>query len=305
MTPEPGPLGGLGTSVSVLTPSYNQARWLPDNLRSVAAQDYPGIEHIVIDGGSTDGSKEILAAASPAVIWESGPDRGQSDAINRAFRLSSGQILGWLNSDDAYYRADVVSRVVRVFEEYPDVGVVFGHAALVNGDNLLLHVLWSPPFAPRLLRAYNFIWQPTVFVRRSALGRADFVDEAFDYAMDLELMLHMAGRTRFKRVNSIMSIDRHHLARKSLTRPDLWARDQARLASTYGAASIAKNRVLAKAAKVCMRLAGLSELREVRRGSDVISLMPCSTRQIAFRQVAQLRRWMPSGDVAQPSEGKR
>ncbi len=282
--------------VSVLTPSYNQARWLPDNLRSVATQSYPTIEHVVMDGGSTDGSVQLLAAASPAVMWESGPDRGQSDAINKAFHRSRGDIIGWLNSDDAYYSSGVVAEAVKVFHEHPDVGVVYGHAALVNGDGMLLHVLWTPRFAPSVLRAYNLICQPTVFVRRSMIGRPDFVDQAFDYCMDWELLLHLARRTRFHRLDQIVAIDRHHLQRKSLTRLDLATQDDALIGQRYRIPAVARNPLLHRSTAVAIRLAGLSMVREAAHGSDVLSLGNHSIRDIIVRQVAQFRRWMPSGD---------
>jgi len=84
--------------VSVLTPSFNQAAWLTDNLGSVAAQTYPAIEHVVMDGGSTDGTLDILKTAGDRVLWRSESDRGQADAINKAFAASSGEIIGWITS---------------------------------------------------------------------------------------------------------------------------------------------------------------------------------------------------------------
>ena len=282
--------------VSVLTPSYNQARWLPDNLRSVATQSYPAIEHVVVDGGSTDGSVQILAAVPPSVVWESGSDEGQSDAINKAFSRSTGDIIGWLNSDDAYFSGDVVAKAVTVFENHPDVGVVYGHAALVNGSGTLLHVLWVPPFRRALLRWYNFIYQPTVFVRRSALGRANLVDPAFDYMMDRELWLHLSARTRFYRLDQILAIDRHHLQRKSYTRLDLAVHDRELLLQRYQLPRGAPNRLLVRGVRVGFRLAGLTRVAEAARGSDGLALDVPSVSMIAFRQVAQLRRWMPSGD---------
>lgn len=287
-----------GRLVSVLTPSFGQARWLADNLRSVEAQTYAPIEHVVMDGGSTDGSVRLLESRSrDGLLWASEPDNGQSDAINRAFSRSSGEILGWLNSDDAYFSSDIVARAVEVFESHPDVGVVYGHAALVNGDGTLLHVLWTPTFAPAVLRAYNFIPQPTVFVRRSAIGRPYFVDPAFDYSMDRELLLHLARHTRFFRLNRIVAIDRHHLQRKSLTRPDLAAHDRELIALQYRIPKVASNPVLHKMTKIAVRLAGLSKVMEAARGSDVLPLDVGSSHEIAVRQVAQLRRWMPSGDL--------
>jgi len=250
-----------------------------------------------MDGGSTDGSVQILAAASPAVVWESGPDRGQSDAINKAFSRSTGDIIGWLNSDDAYFSRDAAARAVSVFENHPEVGVVYGHGALVNGDGMLLHVLWTPPFARTLMRAYNVISQPTVFVRRSAIERDFLVDPAFDYMMDRELWLYLSTRTQFRRLNQIIAIDRHHLQRKSYTRLDLAAQDEKLLRQRYRIPGMASNPVLHRSVKVGNRVAGLSKILEAARGSDALPRdASSSVGAIAFRQVAQFRRWMPSGD---------
>lgn len=287
----------LGPLVSVLTPSYNQGRWLADNLRSVAMQTYARVEHVVVDGGSTDGSVQLLRAGSRAGLqWVSGPDKGQSDAINRAFARSSGEIIGWINSDDAYFSRDVVAEAVRIFQKRPDVGVVYGHAALVNGAGTLLHVLWTPPYAAAWLRWYNFVCQPTVFVRRSMLGRAEFVDPSFDYMMDWELWLHLSAVTRFHRLDRIVAVDRHHLLRKSYTRKDLAVHDRDALLRRYQLPRAGSNRLFTKTVKLGVRLAGLSKVPEAARGSDELTLDIPPVRQLALRQVAQLRRWMPSGD---------
>jgi Predicted glycosyltransferases len=249
-----------------------------------------------MDGGSTDGSVQILVAAPPGVVWESNPDLGQSDAINKAFVRSTGDIIGWLNSDDAYFSGDVVSEAVRVFENHPDVGVIYGHAALVNGSGTLLQVLWSPPYRRDLLRWYNYIYQPTCFVRRSALARTGFVDPAFDYMMDRELWLHLSERTRFHRLDRIVAIDRHHLQRKSYTRLDLAVHDRELLRHRYQLRRAVPNQLLVRAVGVGFRLAGLMRVAEAARGSDVLPLDVPSIGTIMARQVAQLRRRMPPGD---------
>ena len=98
-----------------------------------------------MDGLSTDGSVAILETADPLQVqWASEPDAGQSDALNKAYSLARGEIIGWLNSDDAYFRADAVSLAVATFDRYPDADVVFGHAVLVNADGLVLHVMRVP-----------------------------------------------------------------------------------------------------------------------------------------------------------------
>ena len=220
--------------VSILTPSFNQGLWLAHNLGSVANQTYRRFEHIIVDGGSTDETVEILAAAKDSVRWMSEPDRGQSHAINKAFNLSQGEIIGWLNSDDAYFSRRSVEVAVHAFlRKNPAAAIVYGHSALVDGSNRLMHFNWSPPFSRRFLKMHNFIVQPAAFIRRSAL-EATLVDEGFDYAMDRELWLRLTERWDAVRVPEVLAIDRHHAGRKSYTRPELYEHDVAILVEQYG-----------------------------------------------------------------------
>jgi glycosyltransferase involved in cell wall biosynthesis len=243
--------------VSVLTPSFNQARWLGENLSSVARQTYPRIEHIVMDGGSTDGSIDVLEReAGDRCVWRSGLDTGQSDAINKAYRASRGDVLGWLNSDDAYFRDDVVAAAVELFRRRPEVAVVYGHAVLVDAAGAVLHTMWVPPYRRRLLWFHDFIVQPATFIRRSALG-ADMVDESFEYMMDYELWLRLARSHAFARLPRIVAVDRHHRARKSFTRPDLAATDLRRLVAMYRIDDRANWRPIRKIMNVAIRLEGL------------------------------------------------
>jgi len=283
------------TSVSVLTPSFNQARWLGDAIASVRSQTYPSIEHVVLDGGSTDGSLQLLSEAErPHFVWESGPDRGQSDAINKAFARSSGDIIGWLNSDDAYFTRDVVARVVEIFDAEPEVGVVYGHAARVDAEGNVLYVLWVPPAATRLLaRGYNPVRQPAVFVRRSALGREMLVDLDFDYMMDRELWLHLSRRTRFSRLDRILAVDRHHALRKSWARRDLRDADRELLQERYAIPITAPPRLLRQGVALALRVGGLMKVTDAAHGGDAIPTPPTAMAKVAARQIAHLQRLRP------------
>lgn len=282
-----------GPLVSILTPSFNQQRWLPDNIRSVAAQSYPRIEHIVMDGGSSDGSVEILQSAHPALRWRSEADRGQSHAINKAFAVAEGDIIGWLNSDDAYFSPSVVQRVVECFMSHPSVAVVYGHAALVNADGLVLQMIWAPQFHSGALALFNYIIQPAAFIRRSALGKS-LVDERFDYMMDRELWLRLKRSHPFVRLHRLLAIDRHHPNRKSYTRPDLAAVDRKRLAEMYGVPTGAAWRVAMKSWKLAFRLRGVGLIRELPREPLAFGGFVDSRVNLLIRQVATLRGWMPS-----------
>jgi len=220
--------------VSILTPSFNQGEWLQDNVHSVACQTYPAIEHVVMDGGSSDSSVEILSSAGGAVRWRSEPDRGQAHAINKAFAESRGEIIGWLNSDDAYFDCAVVEDVVAFFNSHPGIDVVYGHCLQVTAEGAAIQVLWAPRFDRERMLAVNLQMQPSTFIRRSAL-QEPMLDESFHFAMDYELWLRLAAEGReFARINRIVSIDRHQPARKSSTIKDVNAADLLRLQSTYG-----------------------------------------------------------------------
>lgn len=276
--------------VSVLTPSLNQGRWLDDALESVRRQTYPSIEHIVMDGGSTDDSLPILEAA-PNVIWRSEPDSGQSNALAKAFALSGGEIIGWINADDAYFDCTVIADVVRFFDAHPRTDVVYGHAVLANGEGRVLHAIWVPPYSYRLLRIHNYIIQPAVFMRRRALADR-FVDERYGYRMDRELWLRLARDRAFSRIPRILAIDRHHADRKSLTRPDLGAADLARLKREYAIPMSLFSRLAMKASRIVFRFAGVRAAAGVSNSSLAFAGTIDRRSVVLARQIALRRRMM-------------
>jgi glycosyltransferase involved in cell wall biosynthesis len=290
--------------VSILTPSFNQGGWLVDNLRSVAEQSYAAVEHVVMDGGSTDGSVDLLERQQRAnLTWRSEPDRGQSHALNKALAISRGEIIGWLNSDDAYFGPTVVDEAVGIFKSEPDVGVVYGHALLVDARGLVLQVLWAPPFSRTLLRLHDFIPQPATFIRRELVSDT-FVDESFDYAMDYELWLRLAQRYRFKRLDRIVAIDRHHTARKSYTMADVGTAEHARLEQQYGVANGRHGRLARKIWKIAARLIGATVIPAAFKEPVVLHVVRDGRSQLLIRQVATPRAWMSTGDMpAGPKRG--
>jgi glycosyltransferase involved in cell wall biosynthesis len=277
--------------VSILTPSFQQAPWLADNLRSVACQTYPDIEHIVMDGGSTDGSVDILRAAGDAVTWRSEPDAGQADAINTAFRASSGEIIGWINSDDAYFDCGVVADVVAHFVAHPEIDVVFGHAAQVSEDGTIIWMIWVPRFSHRLLRIVNFIGQPVAFIRRTALTEP-MLDASYDFAMDYELWLRLEEKgCSFHRLDRITAVDRHQRARKGVTMEDVLHSDLERLAQTHGRRYPPGKRLLSWGFYTWRRLMGVFLIPRVPRDLAFTSTRTSRT-SILVRQAVQFwKRW--------------
>jgi glycosyltransferase involved in cell wall biosynthesis len=279
--------------VSILTPSFNQARWLSDNLASVARHSYRQIEHIVMDGGSSDGSVAILKAAGPHVVAESKPDRGQSHALNKALMYSQGDIIGWLNADDAYFDPYAVEAAVDILQANPHVDVVYGHAALVNGNGLLLHMIWVPPFNRFVLQRHNFIIQPATFIRRTALGTR-MVDEFFDFAMDRELWLRLSLNSRFRRLDRVLAIDRHHLGRKVYTQKEVGTMEGQRLNERYQIPDTRRTRSLCACSKVVFRILGARLIRNAQTEWAFQGSVD-SHLNLWNRQLLQRRAAMPSG----------
>lgn len=183
--------------VSVVTPILNARRFLPDLLASLRAQDHPRIEHVVVDGGSTDGTLDLLAA-TPDLVWVSGPDGGMYDAINRGFALAQGDIVAYQNADDRYCEPDAVSRAVAFLQEHPDVDVVYGDFRLIDEAGRELRIVRSRPFSRRALLRHNYIAPHTAFVRRRVLSEAEiWLDARAQFAGDWDWFVRMAlaGRT--------------------------------------------------------------------------------------------------------------
>ena len=199
---------------SIVTPCLNPGDRLARCLESIAAQTYGRIEHIVVDGESSDETVELLGAAS-GIRWVSEPDGGQAEAINKGFALAQGSILGWLNADDVLV-PDAVARAVAVFEADPTLGLVFGDCRIVEGGRELL--TWRAPrrLTLELLEGGSAIPQPGSFVTRWALDRVDGLDESFELAMDVDLWLRLlAAGVPNTRVAGLVSVFELHQRSKT------------------------------------------------------------------------------------------
>lgn len=178
--------------ISVVSPSFNQAEFIERNIQSVLGQRYPDVQHLVIDGGSTDGTVDILKT-HPHLEWVSEPDRGQTHALNKGFRRATGEIVGWLNSDDTY-APGVFGAVAEVFAD-PSVHVVCGDGFEIDERDRPLRPMNSTRCAPDdLIRywkwRYEFL-QPAFFFRRSVFDRVGYLDENLYYVMDYEFFIRL------------------------------------------------------------------------------------------------------------------
>lgn len=203
--------------VTIVTPSFNQGKYLEATILSVLNQDYPNIEYIVIDGGSTDGSVDVIKRYQDRLAyWISEPDRGQSHAINKGFERASGQIFNWLNSDDLLMPS-AVKIAVHYLIEKPDVGMVYGDRTIIDGKGNFLRLLELPSFNPKTL-LYNLkIPQETAFIRRRCWFEVGGVDEKLTYCMDYDLWIKLNKVTRVYHIPFVLGVYRTHSAAKSTT----------------------------------------------------------------------------------------
>ena len=207
--------------VSIITPSFNQARFLDQTMLSVLQQDYPYIEYIVIDGGSSDGSQEIIQKyADRLAYWQSQKDKGQTDAINQGFARATGEILVWLNSDDILYPG-AVSAAVRQLQEHPQVGMVYGDCHLINAEG---KVIGNFPAAQtdlkKLRRGYVHIPQQTAFFRADLWRKVAPLDDSFYFAMDYDLWTRLAAQAPLLYVPETWAAFRLHEGAKSIAADD-------------------------------------------------------------------------------------
>jgi glycosyltransferase involved in cell wall biosynthesis len=179
--------------VTVVTPSFNQARFLEATILSVLDQDYPNLEYIIVDGGSTDSSLEIIRRYSDRLSWwVSEKDGGQTDAINKGFSRAKGDILAWLNSDDTYV-PHAIAEAVEFLRGRPEVGMVYGDADFINENG---SVIGRFPAAQtdykRLRRGYVHIPQQAAFWRAELWKQVGPLDPSFYFAMDYDLWVRLA-----------------------------------------------------------------------------------------------------------------
>jgi GT2 family glycosyltransferase len=212
-----------------VTPSYNQAAYLEQTLTSVLEQDYPRLEYLVIDGASTDGSVEIIKKyAEKLAFWLSEKDSGQAEAINKGLARAQGDILAWLNSDD-YYLPGAVSGAVRVFEENPDVALVYGNMLAVDEHGETINILTYEQLSLEDLLCFQIIGQPAVFFRRAALEKAGELDATYHFLLDHHLWLRIALQGRILHVDETWAAARYHAEAKNRAKADQFGREAFRI----------------------------------------------------------------------------
>jgi glycosyltransferase involved in cell wall biosynthesis len=213
----------MSPTLSIITPSLDQASFLEAAIQSVLQQGCEELEYCVVDGGSKDASIEILTRHSSAVRWISEPDRGQADAVAKGIRMTRGGVLGWLNADD-FYSPGALSEVARHFRTDPDLMLLYGNAHHVDELGNFLEAYPTCDFNLAALAYHCFICQPACFFRRSLLDAAGGLDTALQYAMDLDLWIRFGKlqqrnpHWKFRHIPEVLASSRMHSTNKTLSR---------------------------------------------------------------------------------------
>ena len=208
--------------VSIVTPSYNQIQFLEKTIESVLAQNYPNLEYIIVDGDSTDGSQELIKRYEKELTaWISEPDQGQSDAVNKGFKLAKGEIFAWLNSDDLYYPW-AVQQAVESLLKIPEVGMVYGDTDIINETGQVIGIFNSRQTSyKRLMRGGVYIPQPAAFWYADLFRKVGSLDPSYYFAMDYDLWVKFAKITEIRYVPQLWSSFRIHGQGKTTVSDDL------------------------------------------------------------------------------------
>ena len=203
------------TRVTIVTPSYNQAPYLETTIRSVLEQEYPELEYMVIDGGSTDGSVEVIQKyADYLAYWVSEKDAGQAEAIRKGLARAQGEIVAWLNSDD-YYLPGAIAAAVRAFEQHPEAVLVYGNMLAVDENGQTINLLDYKQLTLNDLLCFQIIGQPAVFFRREAYERGGGLDPNFHFLLDHHLWIRMAQQGAIRHIPQRWAAARFHASAKN------------------------------------------------------------------------------------------
>lgn len=206
-------------TLTVVTPAYNQSDFLRDTIESVLVQDYPNIEYIVLDDGSTDETPQILKEFDGKIIWETHKNMGQTPTINKGWAMTSGEVITWLNSDDTFYDSTSVRTGIEYLLKNPETGIVFGDSMFTEADGTEIE-----PTRPIVDFTYekfirtceNSISQPSAFIRREVYEKVGELDPKFYYFMDWDFWMRAGIYFRIEHIDEILSTYRLHADSKTV-----------------------------------------------------------------------------------------
>ena len=203
--------------VSVITPSYNQGRFIRETIESVLRQDYPNIEYIVVDGGSDDQTCAILKEYTGRLRWISERDSGQADAVNKGILMSHGEIIGWLNSDDIYEEG-AVRKIVEYWRSHPDADMIYGDGLYIDQNGNVIGRYPTEDFQRKRLAEQCIICQPSAFFTRKIIGRIGLLDTRYQMGMDYELWMRISREGMVYHADFVTAASRMYGENKTLSR---------------------------------------------------------------------------------------
>ncbi len=204
--------------ISIITPSYNQGKFIRNTIESVLNQKYPYIEYIIIDGGSSDNTLEIIKEYGDKIKWISEKDNGQSDAIHKGFSMAQGDIIGWLNSDDIYLERSI-ERVVNYFSSHPESGLVYGEGYLIDEFGKIKgKFLATQDFDEwALVHVWDYIMQPSAFFKRDVYFQVEGLDTSLNWCMDWDLWIRISKHYHVGYLNEFLACSREYEDTKTNT----------------------------------------------------------------------------------------
>lgn len=206
-------------SFAIITPSLNQGKYIERTINSVISQRYPLVEYMIVDGNSQDNTLEILHNYKNVTRQIIEPDNGQTHAINKGIRNTQSDIIGWLNSDDIYYK-NTIHIVSEYFTQNPDVDIVYGMAHHIDQDGNIINQYPTQPWNLTKLKNKCFICQPATFFRRSVIEKHGYLDEQLTYCMDYEYWLRLGlQEARFGYMQKFLAGSRLHPQAKTIAHP--------------------------------------------------------------------------------------
>ncbi|NOT61390.1 MAG: glycosyltransferase [Acidobacteria bacterium] len=216
--------------VSIVTPSFNQGAFIAQTIDSVLAQDYANLEYLIMDGGSTDETLDVLRSYGSRIRWISASDGGQSAAINRGWQISQGEFLAWVNSDDLL-KPGAIREAVSAFHQQPETAMVYGECDYIDQTGRIIGQYATRPFDyyDLLKSVANYLPQPSVFIRRAALESAGWLDESLHYLMDYDLYLRIGNRGSVAFIARPLAALRLHDDAKSLDRLAAFGEEMVRI----------------------------------------------------------------------------
>lgn len=207
--------------ISIITPSFNQGDFIEETIQSVLEQGYPNLEYIIVDGGSPDGTLDIIKKYERWLSWISEPDRGQAHAINKGLCMATGEVIAYLNSDDLY-QPGALFQVGNFFADHPDASWVTGKCRIIDSDNLEIRniITWYKNFwllvkSYSVLLVIDYISQPATFWRKSIMDEVGFFDESLYYTLDYDYSLRVGKNNRLWVINDYLASFRVHPSSKT------------------------------------------------------------------------------------------